>query len=79
MSQATVSTPTAALPVAMKFINPKTAVALTSLSRRTLQRETRRGSFPVPVRIGPQRIAYVEAEVSAWLVAQAGARLKRAA
>jgi predicted DNA-binding transcriptional regulator AlpA len=76
MSQA----PAPAAPqAAIKFIAPRAAVAITSLSRRTLQRETRRGSFPVPVRLGPQRIAYVEAEVTAWQAAQVAARLDRAA
>lgn len=43
-----------------------TAVA-TSLSRTMLVLLTKEGQFPQPVKLGERRIAYVRAEVEAWI------------
>lgn len=46
---------------------PKEAAAATSLSRTYLQMMAENGHFPKPVRLGERRIAYVRAEVEAWI------------
>jgi prophage regulatory protein len=39
----------------------------TSLSRATIWRRVRSGEFPAPVRLGPNRIAWLESDVNAWI------------
>lgn len=46
---------------------PKEAAAATSLSRVYLSLMAENGHFPKPVRLGERRIAYVRAEVEAWI------------
>ncbi len=41
--------------------------ARTSLSRRTIARKIAAGEFPAPIDVTPTRIAFVEAEVDAWI------------
>jgi len=40
---------------------------VTSLSRSTIYDLIQKGSFPKPVRLGPNRVAWRERDVIAWL------------
>jgi len=42
----------------------------TSLSKPTAWREWRKGRFPKPVKISPQRVAWLESEIDAWIAAR---------
>jgi predicted DNA-binding transcriptional regulator AlpA len=39
------------------------------LARASVDRAEKRGRFPTRVRIGPQRVAWFEDEIDAWLAA----------
>jgi prophage regulatory protein len=39
----------------------------TGLSKSSLYRSTKEGTFPAPVRIGPRCVGWIEAEVQAWI------------
>ena len=39
----------------------------TAINLHTLRRMVRQGQFPAPVKISPQRIAFVESEVDGWI------------
>ena len=45
----------------------KTVKDRTSLSEMTIRRAIDRGEFPRPVRVTPNRIAWREPEVTAWI------------
>jgi prophage regulatory protein len=49
-------------------------LAQTSMSKTSLYREIAAGRFPKPCRIGAKRVAWVEAEVTAWVEQAAAAR-----
>ncbi|WFU89011.1 AlpA family phage regulatory protein [Rhizobium sp. CC1099] len=49
------------------LIAPKEVSRLTSLSRTQIDRYRMDGRFPVPVVLGCKRIAFVKAEVIAWI------------
>jgi prophage regulatory protein len=55
-------------------MSPKEASAATSLSRVTLSNLAEAGMFPKPVRLGAKRLAFVRAEVQAWIEAKIAAR-----
>lgn len=46
--------------------------AATSLSRSTIYEMMSKGTFPKPVRLGAQRVAWRERDVIAWLAARCG-------
>lgn len=54
---------------------PKEAASATSLSRVLLSLMAAEGQFPKPVRLGERRIAYVRAEVEAWIADRIAARV----
>jgi predicted DNA-binding transcriptional regulator AlpA len=58
------SNPTAGTPAPARLISVAEAGRRTSLSRTTMWRLARQGSFPAPIRITDGRNAYVEAEIS---------------
>lgn len=41
-----------------------------ALSRTTVWRRVREGSFPQPVKLGSTRVAWREADIAAWIEAQ---------
>ena len=45
-----------------------------SYSRDHLRRKVRRGEFPRPLAISSSRIAWLEADIDAWLAKKAAAR-----
>jgi prophage regulatory protein len=47
--------------------NIRTVVQKTGLSRASIYRYVRRRLFPPPRRIGPNRIAWLAADVTAWI------------
>ena len=50
------------------ILSPKdTRAAVGNPDRKTLYNWTRKGLFPEPVQIGPNRIGWFEDEVSEWL------------
>jgi prophage regulatory protein len=53
-----------------RLVTIKEACARTSLSRSTLWRLTRDGSFPVPISISGTRKAFVAAEIDQWIERQ---------
>lgn len=50
-----------------RLLSSKDVRARTSLSRATIWRKIGAGEFPRPVRLGPNRVAWVEAQVDAWI------------
>jgi prophage regulatory protein len=52
------------------LLRGKEVFRLVALSRTTVWRRIRLGTFPAPVSLGPTRIAWREADVAAWIVAQ---------
>jgi len=57
-----------------RLMAPKEAAIATSLSRPLLALMSEAGQFPKPVRLGERRIAYVRAEVEAWIDEKIAAR-----
>ena len=58
-----------------RLIAAKDAAEMTSLSRQLLSAMAAEGLFPQPVKLGKMRVAYVRAEVEAWIdkkIAQRG-------
>ncbi len=49
------------------LLRRKQVEEITSLSRSTIYSMMAKGSFPKPVRLGPQRVAWREREVVEWL------------
>lgn len=50
-----------------RLMAPKEAASATTLSRTLLASMAKEGLFPAPVKIGEKRIAFVRAEVEAWI------------
>ena len=58
-----------------RLMSPKEAALATSLSRTLLSLMSEEGRFPRPVDLtGNRRIAYVRAEVEAWIDSRIAAR-----
>lgn len=58
-----------------RFIAPKDAATMTSLSRPMLSLLSQRGEFPKPIPLtGGRRIAYLRTEVEAWIDQRIAAR-----
>jgi len=55
---------------ATRLLPPPVVTDRTSLSRTTLWRMVRRGEFPKPIPISPNRVAWSEAEVDAWIASK---------
>ena len=53
--------------------------AMTSLSRTAINQRRASGAFPKPVPLGEKRIAFVRAEVEAWIADRIAARDRVAA
>lgn len=50
-----------------KFIRLNDVKALTGLGRSTIYKYIKLGFFPEPVNLGSRSVAWVEAEVQAWI------------
>lgn len=53
--------------------------AMTGLSRSTIYDRVRAGTFPAPISLGARAVAWVEAEVCAWISGRIEAAGKKAA
>ena len=53
-----------------RLLRGREVFGLVALSRTTIWRRVREGSFPAPVSLGTTRIAWRESDVAAWLAAQ---------
>ena len=51
------------------LIKRRDACLRTSLSKTELYRRIAAGTFPKPVRLGPQRVAFLEKDVENWILA----------
>src|SRR5262245_47291176 len=60
------------LPSSSSVIPLREVLRRTSLSERTLWRYVACGLFPRPIRLGPGRVGWLEAEVDAWIAGCAG-------
>lgn len=45
-----------------------------SLSGPTIWRLIKRGDFPVPVKVGPRAVAWLQPEIDGWIADRAAAR-----
>ncbi len=52
------------------LLSVKQVQAATTLSRTTLWRMARAGTFPAPVRLSPGRVAWRQDEVDAWVASR---------
>lgn len=56
------------------LLSMKQASAMTTLSVSSIKRMMAAGTFPKPVRLGESRIAFVDAEIHAWVRARIAER-----
>ncbi len=66
--------PKSATPTAPTLLSMKQASAMTTLSVSSIKRMMAAGTFPKPVRLGESRIAFVDAEIHAWVRARIAER-----
>lgn len=52
------------------ILRAPTVVQRSGLTRRTIDRRVAQGTFPAPLRLGPQSVGWVESEVNAWLASR---------
>ncbi len=63
------------LPVAAdRFLPRPEVLRIVGFSAATLWREVKAGRFPAPVLISPNRTAFLESEVRAWMAAKVKTR-----
>ena len=58
----------------MRLLRIRDVIARTGRTRSRIYDDISKGDFPQPVKIGGQAIAFVEAEVEAWIAAKIAAR-----
>lgn len=63
----------------MRLVRLPEVIARTGRTRSRIYDDISKGDFPQPVKIGGQAIAFVEAEVEAWIAAKIAARDRVAA
>jgi prophage regulatory protein len=57
------------------FISERTVCELTGLSRTTIWRLQREGSFPIRRALSPGKVAWLESEVEQWIESRPQIRL----
>lgn len=57
-----------------RFLTHRAVVERTALSRTSLWRRVAAGDFPQPIRLGTQRLVWLESDVNAWIARLAEAR-----
>jgi prophage regulatory protein len=57
-----------------RLMSPNEAAFATTMSKTLLRAMSLEGKFPMPLVIGNKRIAYVRAEVEAWIDARIAGR-----
>jgi prophage regulatory protein len=60
--------------MAERFITMEQVRGRVALSKTEIYRKIKAGLFPRPVPLGPQKVAFVESEVAAWMEARLRAR-----
>lgn len=63
----------------MRLLRIREVMARTGRTRSRIYDDISKGEFPQPVKIGGQAIAFVEAEIDAWIAAKIAARDRVAA
>ncbi len=53
-----------------RLLKGRDVFQLVTLSRTTVWRRVREGTFPAPVSLGTTRIAWRESDIAAWMAAQ---------
>lgn len=53
-----------------RLLRGRDVFRLVTLSRTTVWRRVREGTFPAPVSLGSTRIAWRESDIAAWMAAQ---------
>ena len=56
-------------PASAAFLRLPEVIRRTGLSRSTIYLRVNKGTFPAPLKIGIRAIAWLEAEIDAWLAA----------
>ncbi|WP_197034979.1 AlpA family transcriptional regulator [Herbaspirillum sp. RV1423] len=51
------------------ILSTKKVIAKTTISRTTLHRKVKEGTFPAPITLGAHSVGWVESEVDAWIEA----------
>ena len=59
---------------ALRFIRIREAIKKTGLSKSSIYDLMAQGHFPKTIRLGGRSVAFVEAEVDAWMVERIAAR-----
>jgi prophage regulatory protein len=54
-------------PTRKKLLRLKQVVETTALSRASIYRQIQSQTFPRPVKIGPNSVAWIEGEVQEWM------------
>lgn len=60
--------------MAERFLSMKQVVDRSCLSRTEIYERMKAGAFPSSIALGPQKIAFLESEIDAWMSAQVAAR-----
>ncbi len=58
----------------MRFIRVREAIAKTGLSKSSIYDLMAQGRFPQTIRLGGRTVAFVEAEINAWMAERVAAR-----
>lgn len=56
-----------AVPIVQELLTRGEVCHLIRLSKATLERYHRKGRFPKPVKLGPNRVAWLRCEIEQWL------------
>ncbi|MBP8038541.1 MAG: AlpA family transcriptional regulator [Prevotella sp.] len=51
----------------MKLLKLKDVMAMTALSKPSIYRQLKAGTFPVPIRLGPRAVAWILSEIEEWV------------
>ena len=70
MTNLTQSTPKAAIPAHSRFLRQPEVLARIGVSWMTILRWEKLGKFPQRYRIGPNTVAWLEAEIDEWCARQ---------
>lgn len=66
--------PAANIPIGNRLLKRLEVESKTGLSRASIYSAIRAGTFPASVAIGPNRVAWLEAEVDQWIAEKLAAR-----
>lgn len=59
---------------AMRLLKLKDVIDMTSLSKASIYRQVNAGTFPMPIRLGPRAVAWIQSELEAWIEGKRVAR-----